>query len=159
MNLFKKSKEKAYPLALKNGDMIAMAGENLAEGTELAPMGAMTLEDGEYELADGRKIVVAGSIVKEIKEPEAKKEEDEETEAIVEAVVASVTEVIIAETAKITKDFDAKLAKISSAHTVVKGKDTKAKADDQRDMSAKVQDSIQAKLKENRTKIVEGRTT
>jgi ATP-dependent protease ClpP protease subunit len=121
MKLFGKEK-KDIPvvniLALKDGKNLLMNAEAAATGVELAPIGAATLEDGEFELADGRKIKVEGGVITEVMEvapdmPDAKADTD--------TIVAAVAAIVKEEIAKVEASFDAKLAKISSQHKPVKG--------------------------------------
>jgi len=120
MKLFGKDKAKAdvfNVLALKDGKSVLINAEVAATGVEVAPLGAMTLEDGEFELADGRTIVVAGGVITEVKELEAAViTASEETEAIVAAVLAAV-QPLQAELAEIK----ASMAAIKSTHTPIKG--------------------------------------
>ncbi len=120
MNLFGKAKkpEIVNVLALKEaGKQLLINAEVPAQGVEVAPLGAMQLEDGEYELADGRKIVVDGGVIIEVKELEmAAAPAAAETDAIVAAVMAVVTPVM----AEIDA-LKATLANIKSTHTPVKG--------------------------------------
>lgn len=120
MNLFGKAKkpEIVNVLALKEaGKQLLINAEAPAQGVEVAPLGAMQLEDGEYELADGRKIVVAGGVITEVKEREmAADSAAAETDAIVAAVMAVVSPVM----AEIDS-LKATLANIKSTHTPVKG--------------------------------------
>ena len=89
MKLFSKNKEVTATgvLALKDGKQLLINAEAAAKGVEVQPIGAAsTLDDGEYELADGRKIVVAGGIIKEVQEVAAP---DGEVNA--EAVLAEIS--------------------------------------------------------------------
>lgn len=95
MGLFSKEKDqKNYPLALADGNTAVINAEEPATGVEIAPLGAMSLEDGNYELADGRTITVAGGTITEVVE----KPEEEETMA--EEIISTVAEMLTASEAK-----------------------------------------------------------
>jgi len=122
-NIFSKKDKPAdqvFVHALKDGQFLANA-ETLAEGVEVAPVGALSLEDGEYELADGRKISIMTdengvqkiTLVEDVAAPEAVVD--------TEALIASVTKVVVDEIGKIRAEFDEKLGKISSQHKPAKG--------------------------------------
>jgi len=141
-----------YPLALVAGTAI-MNAEVPAPGVEIAPLGAMSLEDGEYELADGRKITVAGGVITVVTDPAAPAMD---AVASTEEVVAAVAPVIAAEIAKVEAKFMAELGKIQSTHTPVKGVSIaapSAKAQTPQDSAAKVEAiaaGIQKKIQESR---------
>jgi len=105
-------------LALKDGNNLLISAEEAATGVEVAPLGAMTLEDGEYELADGRKIVVAGGVITEVVELETPVEE---AAAETEEIVAAVGEIVAKEIAAVKAEFKAEFDKIRSIHKPVKG--------------------------------------
>jgi len=123
LNPFKKANAQASVfnvLALKDNSQLLINAEEVAAGVEIAaPLGAM-LEDGEYELADGRKIVVAGGVVTEVKEmapPPA-------GEVNSEAIIAAVADVVKAAIQPIQAELDtlkAAMAKVGSTHTPAKG--------------------------------------
>jgi ATP-dependent protease ClpP protease subunit len=104
-------------LALKDGKQLLINAELPTTGAEVSPLGAATLEDGEYELADGKKITVAGGVITNVSEMEAIAE--------TEAIVAAVTEVVKSEIAKVKAEIEAsvkaELAAITSKHIPVKG--------------------------------------
>ena len=110
-------------LALKDGKNLLINAEETAIGVEVAPLGAMTLDDGSYELADGRTIVISGGVITEVKEPEPEMSENE-TSAIVEAVGALVVSEIEKVKTEIREEVKAEFSKISSQHTPPKGKET-----------------------------------
>lgn len=119
MNLFGKAKrpDVLNVLALKDGKSVLINAEIAATGVEVAPLGAMSLEDGEYELADGRKIVVTGGVITEVKELEAAAAPAaSETDAVVAAVLAVVQPAL----AKI-EALETAMAAIKSTHVPVKG--------------------------------------
>lgn len=152
MGLFNKKNEKNYPLALKDGNMLVINAEEVAANVEVMPLGAMTLEDGEYELSDGRMIVISGGMITEVKEvgDPAATGGEAETEAIVEAV----SEVVVAEIDKIRAEFDEKLGKISSKHQPPKSKETNP---GQKGAQASVKSSVKEITDGIRQKIVESR--
>ena len=136
MNLFGKEKAKTPSvmnvLALTDNRQLVMNAEEVGTGVEVAPLGAMTLEDGEYELADGRKIMVAGGVITEVMEETPAEPEAAKTEEVVAAVSEVVAEAIKTVKAEMQAEFKAELAKISSKHTPPKGKGVetpKAKVD------------------------------
>ena len=144
-------------LALKDGKSVLINAAEPATGVEVAPLGAMTLEDGTFELADGRKIVVAGGVITEVVEVEAAAPADAaalDTEAVVAAVVAAVTPIVTAEIDKVKADFKAELGKISSTHQPAKGAGIvtpgKAKAEAPGSLAQKVADEIKAKIDASR---------
>ncbi len=152
-NPFKSTKAKAdvlNVLALKDDKQCLMNAEEVGVGVELAPLGAMTLEDGEYELADGRKITIAGGVVTEVSDPAAVVE----GEATTAEVVAAVSALFLAETEKIRAEFKAELGKIKSTHVPPKGTLQAGKAMiDKPDVSEKVKaqtDAIFAEIEKNR---------
>lgn len=122
MKLFgKKSGEKADVvniLALKDGKQLLINAEAAGTGVEVAPLGAVGLEDGEYELMDGRTIIVTGGVITEVKEAEIV---DETDEGVVAAITEVVTSAIAKVKAEIQEEFKAELAKISSTHKPPKG--------------------------------------
>jgi len=138
-------------LALKGEKSLLINAEEVATGVEVAPIGAMTLEDGEYELADGRKILVAGGVITEVVEIEAAEKPEENTEAIIAAVSDVVAEAIAAVEAK----FDAKLASIKSSHTPPKG--TKITAPSAKVETTDVISKVNAVADGIRQKLVESR--
>lgn len=119
MKLFGKEKasEKAYPLAFADGGTAVINAEEPAAGVEIAPLGAMTLEDGEYELADGRRIIVAGGAITEVME------KPQEPQMQADQVINTVAEMLTQSEAKISALIEAKLkplAALSSKHKPVK---------------------------------------
>jgi len=106
-------------LSLADGKQCLISAELPATGVEIAPLGAMGLDDGEYTLDDGRVITVAGGVITDVKEvatpapPAAAIDTNE--------VVAAVSAVVLAEMAKIEAKFDTKLAAITSKHVPAKG--------------------------------------
>jgi ATP-dependent Clp protease, protease subunit len=109
MKIFGKDKkvdQKLNVLALKDGKNLLINAEVAATGVEVAPLGAATLEDGEFELADGRKIIVAGGVITEVKEVE---EPEMASAASEEEILGAVAKVVASEMAKIEAKFDAKL--------------------------------------------------
>jgi len=154
-NPFLKTKAKADVLnilALKEGKNLLINAEEAAIGVEVAPLGAATLEDGEFELADGRKIVVSGGVITEVKELEAavSASEDEDKEEI----VAAISAVVVAEIQKVEAKFMAELGKIKSTHVPAKGVGVaSAKVDNPVDVTSKVKsitDGIFQKISESR---------
>ena len=141
-----------YPLALKEGIALINA-EVPAAGVEIAPLGAMSLEDGEYELADGRKITVAGGVITVVTDPAAPAQD---AVASTEEVVAAVTQVVAAEIAKVEAKFMAELGKIKSTHIPPKGNgitapaaQVKTPADSAANVEA-IAAGIQKKIQESR---------
>jgi ATP-dependent protease ClpP protease subunit len=118
MNIFgKKDKKVLNVLALKDGKQCLVEGE-AAVGSEVAPLGATSLEDGEYELTDGRKITVAGGVITNITDPAATAAAvAATTDEVVAAVAALVDTKLSALEAKVT----AQLAAIKSTHIPAKG--------------------------------------
>jgi ATP-dependent Clp protease protease subunit len=103
-------------LALKEGNLLINA-ELPAVGVEVAPLGAMKLEDGEYELADGRKIVVVGDTITELKPVEVAPVEMQATTEEIVAAVSALIKPVMAE----VDALKASLASISSSHKPAKG--------------------------------------
>jgi hypothetical protein len=124
LKIFGKDKKETgvHLLALKGGGNLLCAVKEPCKGSEVAPIGASTLEDGEFELADGRKITVAGGLITEVTDMMASVPE---VAAETEAIVAAVAEVVALEVAKvkaeISAEMNAALSKISSSHKPVKG--------------------------------------
>ena len=150
-NPFKAKAEVMNILALKDDKSLLMNAEAVATGVEVAPLGAMTLEDGEYELADGRKIMVAGGVITEVSDPAAPPAEPAAAET--EAIVAAVGEIVAEQIAAIRAEIDSKFAAIKSTHTPPKGTGTvapKAKADDVTSRVNAVTEGIRQKLVESR---------
>jgi ATP-dependent protease ClpP protease subunit len=143
-NPFVKTKAQAdvmNVLALKAGGSVLINAEEAATGVEVAPLGAMSLEDGEYELADGRKIVVAGGVITEVKEVGAAIEA-----TTTEEVVAAVSALFNSQVEALTKEVKETLAKISSTHVPVKGTGitaTTAKVD-KPDVASKIEETTKA---------------
>lgn len=134
-------------LSLKSGGNLLINAEKAEKGVEVAPLGAMTLEDGEYELSDGRVIVVAGSVITKVKEVEAQAETEITTEAVVEAVSALIKPVI----AKV-EELEATMAKIGSTQKPPKGLPAgagNAKVDIHGNVS-KITEAIRAKIEQDR---------
>jgi len=133
MGLFNKSKaDKGVlnVLAMADGSQLVINAEAAAEDVEVSPVGAATLEDGEYELADGSKITVAGGIITNVEEKAAEAaEEEEDKETDTEAVVAAVSAIVVAEVEKLRVEFKADLAKVSSTHKPAKKTTVTARAE------------------------------
>ncbi|KKU30857.1 MAG: Clp protease [Candidatus Uhrbacteria bacterium GW2011_GWF2_46_218] len=131
MNIFSKDKGKKLDvmnvLALKDGKSVLINASEPATGVEVAPLGAMTLEDGTYELADGRKISVAGGVITEVAEKAA--EPAPAANAEVAAIVAAVAPLVTAAVDAVRAEFTEALGKISSTHKPVKGTVTAGKAE------------------------------
>jgi len=105
-------------LALKDGNNLLISAEEAATGVEVAPLGAMTLEDGEYELADGRKIVVAGGVITEVVELSAEPDTAEP-----DALVNTVAEMLVQSEASVMAKVEAllkPLQAIASTHKPAK---------------------------------------
>lgn len=150
-NPFKAKAEVMNILALKGEQNLLINAEEIAAGVEVAPLGAMTLEDGEFELADGRKILVAGGVITEVIEIEA--EVDEEKVDETEAIVAAVGEIVAEQIAAVKAEFEAKIAAIKSTHTPPKGKGPAAPKAQVEDVASKVNavtDGIRKKIIETR---------
>jgi hypothetical protein len=105
-------------LALKDGKSVLINAAEPSTGVEVAPLGAMTLEDGTYELADGRKIIVAGGVITEVTEVEAAAPA---ASTDVEAIVAAVAPLITSAVDAARAEFTEALGKISSTHKPAKG--------------------------------------
>jgi len=106
-------------LALKDGNFLINA-EEAAVGVEVAPLGAMSLEDGEYELADGRKIIVSGGVITEVVDLSAEPAPSEEASQIVD----TVAEMLVQSEAKVMAKIEAMLKPLqamASTHTPAKG--------------------------------------
>jgi ATP-dependent protease ClpP protease subunit len=152
-NPFKSPKANASVLnilALKDGKNLLINAEEAAIGVEIAPLGAATLEDGEFELADGRKIVVSGGVITEVKEmtpPEG------EVAASTEEIVAAVSALITPVMAKV-EALEKTLAGMTSTHKPTKGTQvTSPSASVQRPVQTKIQeitDGIFQKIQETR---------
>jgi len=137
-------------LALKDGNQALINAETVTTGVEIAPLGAMSLEDGEYELADGRKIVVTGGVVTEVKEMQAAAAADPAAET--EAIVAAVSAIVAEEVGKIQAQID-ELRKKTGSHTPVKGTVTAQVKPEKVDVTARlnaVVDGIRSKIVESR---------
>jgi len=153
-NIFKRDKAQAKVLnvlAMKDGKQCLVEGE-AAVGSEVAPLGATTLEDGEYELADGRKITVASGVITNISDPAAAPAPD----ASSAEVIAAVSALVVAEIAKVEAKVMAELGKIQSTHTPPKGTGPANAPNAQAtkpDVSAKIKevtDGIMNKIAESR---------
>jgi tRNA(Phe) wybutosine-synthesizing methylase Tyw3 len=129
MKIFgKKDVKSVNILALKNGSQLVISAELPEKGVECAAVGAAALEAGEYEMKDGKILVVdQNGVIVEIKEPAqaaAPVAAEAATEEIVEAVVASVNAKFAEFKAEITAEYTAKieaLTKATSAHVPAKG--------------------------------------
>lgn len=125
LKIFGKDKKEAsvvHLLALKDGKNLLINAELPAQGVEVSPVGAATLDDGTYELADGRKIVVSGGTITEVTEvaPPAPMM-DASVDAIVAAVGTVVADAVATAKDEIRAEMNAALAKISSSHKPPKG--------------------------------------
>lgn len=118
----KKEGDNPFVLALKDGISILADAEEPAEGVQVSPIGQATLEDGEYELSDGRIIVVSGGVISEVKEKE------EEPSASGEEIIEAVAEMITESEAKIEAIIESKIkamkSQIKSSHTPFKSERT-----------------------------------
>lgn len=144
MNIFNKKTKVCKVLALKNGKNIVVNAQEVATGVEVAADGEASLEDGTYELSDGRTISVSDGAITEVTE----KKKEEETNMDIDAVVSAVAEVVDAKIEAIKADFDAKLGKISSTHKPPQGNQVsggKAKA---QSPQAFIKEALIAKQKE-----------
>lgn len=140
MKLFGKEKAevKAFPLTLKDGNICVINAEAVAQGVEIAPLGAMTLEDGDYQLADGRTISVAGGVVTNVADPAPAPGTDTE-----DAILNTVATMLTASEAKIEAMIEAKLkplAAMVSTHVPAKS------AGPANPSQASVEDQLQAKI-------------
>ena len=70
---------------------------------EVTEDGLVDLEDGEYELEDGLKVVVAGGLISDLVEPEMEEEEEEEEEVPAEEEAFEETE----EVAEVEEEVEA----------------------------------------------------
>jgi ATP-dependent Clp endopeptidase proteolytic subunit ClpP len=82
-----KSKPKNMGMTLQDGTQIMIETENENELTEKAvfvqtEQGMQPAPDGEHTLADGRVIVVAGGMIKEVKEAQAAQDQPEDVAAL-----------------------------------------------------------------------------
>jgi ATP-dependent protease ClpP protease subunit len=153
MKIFGKNKEDVKAtgiLALKDGKQLLINAEVAAKGVEVAPIGAATtLDDGTYELSDGRKIVVAGGVITEVQEVAAP---GAAGEVNAEAIITAVSETVVAEIAKVKAEMQAEikaeLVKISSTYKPEKGKGTGDGKEKQVSITAKVNE-ITGKIREN----------
>lgn len=105
-------------LALKDGKNLLINADEAAIGVEVAPLGAMTLEDGTYDLADGRKITVAGGVITEVSELAAP-----DATAASAAIVATVAAMLVKSEEKVMAAIEAKLKPLevlASTHKPVK---------------------------------------
>ena len=121
MNIFGKKGKDEKPsvlnvLALKDGKSVLINADVPSTGVEVAPLGAMSLEDGEYELADGRVIVVAGGVITEVKEKAMDATVDPNAE-----ILAAVSKVVKDEVDAVRAEFTETLSKIQSTHKPAKG--------------------------------------
>lgn len=153
-NPFKKNVETTYLLALKDGQHILASAEQPELGVEVAPVNAASLEDGSYELADGRTIKIADGKIEEVKEKEAQAAE-ESTQEIIDTVVDSVTEVVAAKFNEMQATFDAKIEALKI--TGSKGKaprDTGTPKGQERkiDVHARVKEKVQANFNKIKAK-------
>lgn len=123
MDLFKSKKKdgKINILALADGNNVVINAEEAEKGVEIVPVGAMTLEDGEFELADGRKIVVAGGVITDVTEVEPEAGTELDVDAVVDAVGDVVAKAINEVEAKLNAKIEA-LKVSGSSHTPDKGK-------------------------------------
>lgn len=123
MKIFGKEKDPKQvlnTLALKDGNSLLINAEEADKGVEVTPLGAMTLEDGEYELADGRKITVAGGVITDVIEMAPAGNADAGTET----VINTVAKMLVENQVKIDAKFEAInkiLAGITSNHQPAKG--------------------------------------
>lgn len=150
MKLFGKEKAegKAYPLTFANGETAVINAEEPEAGVEITPLGAMSLEDGEYELADGRKIVVSGGSITEVME----KQEEEQMQA--DEVLNTVATMLTKSEAKIEAMIEAKLkplAAIASKH--VPPKTNPVVNPGKTEVGEELQTKIEAKMAENRAAV------
>ena len=153
MNIFKKKSEVINILALRDGKNLVINAEEAATGVEVSPTAGMTLEDGQYELADGRKISVAGGVITEVMEDTT----EPEASAGTEAVIAAVATLLADERTAIMAEIDKKLSGIQSQHTPPKGTKvtgSKAKVVTPR---AAAEKSVQEKLEAKREEIINAR--
>jgi ATP-dependent protease ClpP protease subunit len=153
MKIFGKNKaEKVLNvLAMKDGKQCLVEGE-AAVGSEVAPLGATALEDGTYELTDGRVVTIAGGVITNVETPK----EPEGTDASSKEVIAAVSALVVAEIAKVEAKVMAELGKIQSTHTPPKGAGPANAPNAQvtkPDVSAKIKevtDGIMQKIAESR---------
>jgi hypothetical protein len=142
-NPFKKEKaETLNVLALKDGNQLLMNAEEIAPDVEVMPLGAMTLEDGEYELADGRTIIVAGGVITEVIDNSAAPD--------AEQMINTVAQMLAKSESKIEAMVDEKLKPLKSAssnHQPPKGKGPSNPGD------AGVNNDLQAKIEAKQAKI------
>jgi ATP-dependent protease ClpP protease subunit len=144
----KASNQVLNTLTLADGSQLVFEGKSIAANVKVAPLGDATLEDGEYELKDGRKISVAGNVITEVKEPEP------EPELSGEQLMETVAEMLTASEAKIEAMIEAKLKPLSAAVSVHKPEKVqpvinKSRASQSDDLQAK----IEAKMAENRANV------
>lgn len=138
-------------LALKDGSRLLINAAEPAAGVEIAPLGAATLEDGTFELTDGRVITVVGERITDVSTPAGEPGgEMASTEEIV-AAVSALIQPVMAE----VDSLKASLAALSSTHKPPKGlpTGTPPNASVTKPVHSKVQemtDAIFNKIKETR---------
>lgn len=132
-------------LALKDGKQLLINAAEPAEGVEVAPLGAgATLEDGTFELTDGRVITVSGGTISNVETP------SEPAGMDASAVVDAVAAMLVNSEAKITSMIEAKLKPLevlASSHKPVKG------AGPSNPGAASVNSDLQAKIEAKQAEI------
>jgi len=115
MNLFGKKEERkpAFPLALKDGNFLAMNAEEAAKGVEVTPLGVFALEDGDYQLTDGRMIRVIKNADGSY-QIEDVMEEQPAAQLSAEQMIETVAQMLTASEAKIESLIEVKLKPLSA---------------------------------------------
>jgi len=145
MNLFWNKTKTEAPimnvLALKDGKSLLINASDAASGVEVAPLGAATLDDGQYELADGRKITVTTDAngVQTIELVESMTEVESQAN-----IIDTVAAMLVKSEAKIEAMVQAKLKPLevlSSSHKPVKSNGAIASP-----VVASINDDLQTKV-------------
>jgi hypothetical protein len=144
----KASKQVLNVLTLADGSQLLLGGEAVEADVEVAPLGAATLEDGEYELQDGRKISVADGVITEVKEKEP------EPELSGEQLMSTVAEMLTASEAKVEAMIEGKLKPLAAAVSNHKPEKVQPVVNQSRaSQSDDLQAKIEAKMAENRANV------
>lgn len=140
MKLFKNKESKPFVFALKDGSNILANAEVLAEKVEVIPVGAATLENGSYELADGRSITIEDGVITEVTEKEMEAGEGNE-------IIDAVADVVAEQLAAFETKFDAKIEALKT--TKSSGKPPKNDNSSKEDIKTDVLGNVRAKVKAN----------
>ena len=122
MNIFSKTKKDSQiynVISLKDGKQLIINAEEVAAEVEVLPVNAQSLEDGTYELSDGRTIVVSGGAITDVQEVKAEEGGEKEEEEMKSEIISAVGEIVSAEIKKIQSQIDDLRVK-GSTHTLPK---------------------------------------